>query len=225
MYTWVCVKHRRLSFRKVYLKFKLAQKFKTKRFLNFGNAFCNFAFISIWKNVLPFNIKLVKFSSPKDVWLKLAMIYWFRRRKFSKFVNVFSLFCNNNPLVGKWRGLHLNNLNPLQPKLAHWFWRRTIYEKFTTATTTTMTDKGQIVIRPLAQVSIKTPTKKDAYGLWHDKITHFQKHIQSASNLGPNQNFSECIKFRNNLTYFQKGFQSALTVYINISNDVAFKLT
>ena len=74
-------------------------------------------------------------------------------------------------------------------------------------------------------MSLKTPTKKDAHGLLHDQITNFQKEIQSASNLGPNQKFSECIKFRNNLTHFQKGFQSALRVYINISNDVDFKLT
>ena len=42
-----------------------------------------------------------------QVWLKLAQ--WFWRRRFLKFVNVFSLFRNNLPLV-KGGALHLNKL-------------------------------------------------------------------------------------------------------------------
>ena len=157
MYTCVCVdvfvfcqstslwpKHRQLSFRKVYLKFKLAQKSKRKGFLNFVNELFNFVIVSIWKNLLPFNVKKLKLSSLKDVWLKLAMAYWFRRRKFSKFVYAFLLFRYYLPLVGEGRGPSFES--PLT-NWTHWFWRRRKYEKFTTTTTTTTTDNGQILIR------------------------------------------------------------------------------
>ena len=56
--------------------------------------------------------------------------------------------------------------------------------------------------------------------------THFEKKIQSALNLGPNQRtlkkFSKCVKFGTNLTHFEKEFQSALRVYINITFDINF---
>ena len=74
------------------------------------------------------------FPSPKDalcqVWLKLAL--WFLRRRFLKFVNVFSPFPYYLPLE-KGGVLHLNKLESPSPKnalcqvwlkLAQWFWRR-----------------------------------------------------------------------------------------------------
>ena len=59
----------------------------------------------------------LKSSSLKDafcqVWLKWAKLFW--RRRFSNF-NVFSLFHNYFSLE-KGRALHLNNLNPLYPRM------------------------------------------------------------------------------------------------------------
>ena len=89
---------------------------------------------------------------PKDdlcqILLKLAQWLW--RRRFLKFVNVFSLFHNYLPLK-KGRDLHLNKLAFPSPKdalcqvllkLAQWFWRRRWkYENFTITTTTT--DNGK----------------------------------------------------------------------------------
>ena len=55
--------------------------------------------------------------SPKyalcQVWLKLA--HWFWRRRFFKFVNVFSKCCNYLPLK-KGVALHLNKLESPKPK-------------------------------------------------------------------------------------------------------------
>ena len=91
-------------------------------------------------------------SSPKDalcqVWLKLAL--WFLRRRFLKFVNIFSLFPYYLPLE-KGVALHLNKLKSPSPKdalcqvwlkLALWFLRRSQkYEKFTDRWTDRRTDR------------------------------------------------------------------------------------
>ena len=80
--------------------------------------------------------------SPKDAlcqfWLKLVQL--FLRRRFLKFVNVFSLFRYYLPLE-KGEALHLNKFESPSPKgalcqvwlkLAQWFLRRGgKYEKFT----------------------------------------------------------------------------------------------
>ena len=75
--------------------------------------------------------------SPKDalwqVWLKMAQCFW--RRRFLKFVDVFSPFCNYLPLK-KSRVLYLNKLESpshkdalcqVWLKLAQWFWRRRFF--------------------------------------------------------------------------------------------------
>ena len=77
-------------------------------------------------------------SSTKDalwqVLLKLTQWFW-RRRFFKKFVNVFSLFHNYLPLE-KGKALHLNKLESPSTKnalcqawlkLAQWFWRRRLF--------------------------------------------------------------------------------------------------
>ena len=118
-----------------------------------------FKFVNVFSqfhNYLPLEkagaLHLNKLESPsfKDdmcqVWLKLAK--QFPRRRFFKFVNVFSQFRNYLPL-GKGKNPYLNKLESPSPKdalcqvwlkLAQWFWRRRWKcEKFTTTTTTTMT--------------------------------------------------------------------------------------
>ena len=97
---------------------KLAQCFWRRGFLNFVNVF------SLFLNYLPLekggtlHLKKLKSPLPKDalcqVWLKLAQ--WFWRRRFSNFVNVFSLFRNYLPLE-KDTVLHLNKLNSLHSTL------------------------------------------------------------------------------------------------------------
>ena len=92
-------------------------------------------------------------NSLHQVWLKLTQ--WFLRRILN-FVNAFLLFHYHLSLE-KGRALHLNKLESPLPKdalcqvwlkLAQWFWRRRWKcEKFTTTSTTTMTNKGQILIR------------------------------------------------------------------------------
>ena len=78
----------------------------------------------------------IESSLPKDalckVWLKLTQ--WFLRRRFSYFVNVFSLF--RHYLLLKKKGVALNHLHKLESplpedalcqvwlKLAQWFLRR-----------------------------------------------------------------------------------------------------
>ena len=77
------------------------------------------------------------------------------KRRFLKFVNVFSLYCNYLPLE-EGKVLQLKNLESHSPKdtlcqvllkLVKWFWRRRRRkcEKFTT--TTTKTDNKQIVMK------------------------------------------------------------------------------
>ena len=73
--------------------------------------------------------------SPKDslrqIWLKLAQVFW---RRFSNFFNVILVFRNYPPLE-KGRALHLNKLESPSSKdalclvwlkLARWFWRKKI---------------------------------------------------------------------------------------------------
>ena len=68
-----------------------------------------------WKQALPFSLESL---APKDtlcrVWLKLAQ--WFWKRRFSNFVNVFSLFCNNLPQERD-VALHLSKLDPLHQRM------------------------------------------------------------------------------------------------------------
>ena len=116
---------------------KLAQWFWRRRFFNFVNV------LLLFRNYLPLekggvlHLKKLDSPSPKDafcqVWLKLA--YWFWRRRFLNFVNVFSLFHNYLPLE-KGRALLLNKLESPSPKdalcqvwlkLAQWFWRRRFF--------------------------------------------------------------------------------------------------
>ena len=120
---------------------KLAKWFGRRRFLNFINVF------SLFRNYLPLEkgtaLHLNKLESPSSidalcqVWSKLAQ--WFWRRRFLNFVNVCSLFRNNLPLE-KGAALHLNKLESPSPKdalcqvwlkLAHWFWRRRVFNFFT----------------------------------------------------------------------------------------------
>ena len=81
-------------------------------------------------------LRLNKFESPstRDDLCKvgLKMASWFRRRRFSYFVDVSSLFHNYLPFE-KDGALHLNKLDSPSPKdamclvwlkLAKWFWRR-----------------------------------------------------------------------------------------------------
>ena len=96
---------------------KLAQWFWRRRFLNFVNVF------SLFHNYLPQEkggvLHLNKLESPsrKDalcqVWLKMAQCFW--RRRFLKFVDVFSRFCNYLPLE-KGGVLHFNKLEFPSPK-------------------------------------------------------------------------------------------------------------
>ena len=68
-------------------------------------------------------LHLNKLDSPWVVWLELAQRFW---RRFSNFVNVFSLFRNYLPL-GKDRALHLYKLDSpwvVWLELAQRFWRR-----------------------------------------------------------------------------------------------------
>ena len=113
--------------------------------------------LTLWDLLVP---QLNKLESPSSksvlcqVWLKLTR--WFWRRGFFNFVNVFSLF-HNYLLLEKGGTLHLNKLASPSPKdalyqvwlkLAQWFWRRSWKcEMFTTTTTRTTTDNGQIFIR------------------------------------------------------------------------------
>ena len=96
---------------------KLAQWFWRRGLFNFVNVFW------LFRNYLPLEkggtLHLYKLESPspKDalcqVWLKLA--YWFWRRRFLKFVNLFSLFRNYLPLE-KGGALLLNKLESPSPK-------------------------------------------------------------------------------------------------------------
>ena len=86
---------------------EMAQWFRRRGFFNFVNVF------SLFRNYLPLkkggglHLNKLESSSPKDafcqVWMKLAQ--WFWRRRFSYFVNVFSLFRNYLPLENKLESL------------------------------------------------------------------------------------------------------------------------
>ena len=88
-------------------------------FFNSVNVFLLFC------NYLPFekdvflHLDKLESLSPKNAlcqfWLKLAQ--WFWRRRFSNFVNIFSLFLNYLPLE-KGGALHLNKLESPSPKEA-----------------------------------------------------------------------------------------------------------
>ena len=96
--------------------------------------FCKFCNYLPLENGQALHLNKLESPSPKDalsqVWLKFAQ--WFWRRRFSNFVNVFSLFPNYLPLE-KGGALHFNKLEFPLPKdalcqvllkLAQWFWRR-----------------------------------------------------------------------------------------------------
>ena len=97
----------------------------------------------------------IKSYSPKDalcqVWLKLAQLFW--RRRFFKFVNLFSLFLNYL-LLEKDGALHLNKLESPSPKdalcqiwfkLAHSSWEEVVNRK--SLQTDRQTDDGRKAIR------------------------------------------------------------------------------
>ena len=73
---------------------KLAQWFLRKRFLKFVNIYLLFRYYLPLEKGVALHLIKHEFPSPKNalckVWLKLAP--WFLRRRFSKIVNVFSLF-------------------------------------------------------------------------------------------------------------------------------------
>ena len=130
---------------------KLVQWFLRRRFFNFVNVF------SLFRNYFPvekgvsLHLHKLGFPSSKDalcqVWLKLAQWIW--RRRFFKFVNVFSIFHNYLPLE-KGIALHLNKFESPPPKdalcrvwlkLAQWIWRRSRkLEMFTDRLTDRQTD-------------------------------------------------------------------------------------
>ena len=62
------------------------------------------------------HLNKLKFPSPNDALcqVRLKLAHWFLRRRFLKFVNVFSQFCNYL-LLKKGTGLHLNKLDPPTP--------------------------------------------------------------------------------------------------------------
>ena len=71
-----------------------------KKILKFRQCFFHdFVIISAWKMGRALHLNKIESSLHKvdlyQVWLKLAE--WFWRRRFFKFVNVFSLFCNYPP--------------------------------------------------------------------------------------------------------------------------------
>ena len=93
---------------------KLAQWFWTRRFykiVHVFSLFCNY--LPLVKDRALHLIKLES-TSPKDalcqVWLKLAQ--WFWRKRFFKFINVFSHFRNYLPLNWPFIWTNLNSLHP-----------------------------------------------------------------------------------------------------------------
>ena len=131
-----------------------------------------FVIISHWKGE-DLHLYGLESPSPKNalckVWLKLTQWFW-RRRFFFYFVNVFSLFRNYLPLEKGgsfiWTNLNgfpspMDGLCQVWMNLAHGFCRRWKCEKLTTAKTTTATrrrttdnfDKKNS-LEPSAQVSL-----------------------------------------------------------------------
>ena len=96
--------------------------------------FCQFVIIRPWKKSGSLLLNKLESSSPKNalwqVWLKLAQRFLIRR--FLKFVNVFSLFCNYLPLEKGW-ALHLNKLESPAPMDAlcqiSWNWSMVMEKK------------------------------------------------------------------------------------------------
>ena len=112
---------------------KLAQWFLRRcfKFINVFSLFCNYLHL---EKGMALHLNKLDSSSPKDAlcqaWLKLTL--WFLRRRFFKFVNIFSLFPYYLPLE-KGMALHLVKLESPIPedalcqvllKLAKWFLRR-----------------------------------------------------------------------------------------------------
>ena len=83
---------------------KLALWFLRRRFLKFVNVFSLFRYYLPLEKGVALHLNKLESPSPKDalsqVWLKLAQ--WFLRRRFLKFVNVFSLFPYYLPLENNW---------------------------------------------------------------------------------------------------------------------------
>ena len=128
---------------------KLAHWFWSNFFFYFLMNFRYFS-IAIYKRVWPFIITNFNFLLPKmhcaksgwnfpsnsgeedffykslkKVWLKLTQ--WFWRRRFSNFVNVFSLFRFYLPLKRTWPFIWTilkDALSQVWLKLSQWFWRR-----------------------------------------------------------------------------------------------------
>ena len=94
-----------------------AQWFRRRRFFNFVNVFSLFCnYLSLERGgALHFN--KIESSSPKSALCKfcLKLAQWFWRRRFSIFVNVFSLIRNFLSLE-KGVGLHLNKFEFPSPK-------------------------------------------------------------------------------------------------------------
>ena len=113
---------------------KLALWFLRIRFLKFFNVFSLYPYYLPLEKGMALHLNKYESPLPKDalcqVWLKLGQ--WFFRRRFLKFVNVFSLFPYYLPLE-KGGALHLNKLESPSPKdtlcqvwlkLVQWFLRR-----------------------------------------------------------------------------------------------------
>ena len=109
-----------------------------RRFSNFISVCSLFCEHLPLENGGTLHLNNLKYPSPKEdlcqVWLKLAQ--WFWRRRFFKFVNVFSQFRKNLPLE-KGGVLHFkktesptrkNALCQVCLKLAQWFWRRWFFQ-------------------------------------------------------------------------------------------------
>ena len=99
---------------------KLVQWIWRGRFLNFLHIVLLFRYYLPLEKGVGLHLKKLESSSPKDalcqVWLKLAE--WFLKRKFFKFVNVFSLFHIISPWTRVWPFIW-RNLNSLRDALWH----------------------------------------------------------------------------------------------------------
>ena len=98
-----------------------------KRYLKFVNVFSPFSnYLHLEKGV-PLHFLKRKSPSPKEtlcqVWLKLS--YWFWRKRFLKFVNVF-LLCHKYSPLGKGGPFICSKLNLLHPRMFcakfGWIW-------------------------------------------------------------------------------------------------------
>ena len=117
----------------------------------FVNIFSLFRFYLPLEYGMTLHLNKHDFPSPKDalcqVWLKLAL--WFLRRRFLKFVNVFSPFPYYLPLE-KGGVLHLNKLESPSPKNAVcqvWLKLVVLEKKMKMWTVNGQTDDGHQAIR------------------------------------------------------------------------------